>query len=82
MGEKNGLSDTYKKKYRNLDYLDFLIRQVWDISKPIEILDCGCGFGAAGMLLLPLLPAGSRYTGVDFAETLVEQGKKCLSEKG
>lgn len=71
-----------RKNYWNLDYLDFLIHQVWEISRPIEILDCGCGFGAAGMLLLPLLPAGSRYTGVDFAETLVEQGKKLFAREG
>ncbi|MCH5265171.1 MAG: methyltransferase domain-containing protein [Lachnospiraceae bacterium] len=62
----------------NRDYLQFLIEKVWKLHEPVSVLDCGCGYGYMGCLLMPLLPEGSDYTGIDFAETLVEQGKKML----
>jgi 16S rRNA G1207 methylase RsmC len=31
----------------------------------VKIIDFGCGYGYLGMKLLPLLPKGSTYTGVD-----------------
>lgn len=60
----------------NADYFKFLVCDVWQISKPIEILDCGCGYGALGLMLLPLLPKGSKYVGVDFAENMIAEAKK------
>ena len=69
----------YLKRTRNAmwnaDYLKFLVRDVWQISKPVEILDCGCGYGALGLMLLPLLPKGSKYTGVDFSEQMIAEAK-------
>ncbi len=38
-------------------------------------MDCGCGYGYLGLLLLPHLPEGSTYTGIDFAEELISFGK-------
>ena len=59
----------------NDDYAKFLISQVWKIDKPVSVLDCGCGYGFLGLLLLPYLPEGSTYTGIDFAEDLIKKGK-------
>ncbi len=59
----------------NGDYAQFLVSQVWKIDKPISVLDCGCGYGFLGLLLLPCLPEGSTYTGIDFAEDLIQKGK-------
>lgn len=59
----------------NDDYARFLISQVWKIQQPVSVLDCGCGYGFLGLLLLPYLPGGSTYTGIDFAEDLVQKGK-------
>ncbi len=64
-----------RQGYWNDDYARFLVSQVWKIDKPISMLDCGCGYGFLGLLLLPYLPEGSTYTGIDFAEDLIEKGK-------
>lgn len=60
----------------NSDYLEFLVKKVWRIHKPVEILDCGCGYGALGLMLLPLLPKGSKYVGVDFTKQMLEEEKR------
>ena len=62
--------------------MQFLIEQVWKLDKPVKVLDCGCGYGFMGLLLLPLLPKGSTYTGIDLAEKLLERGKQLFAEKG
>ena len=59
----------------NADYLKFLVCNVWQISKPVEILDCGGGYGALGLMILPLLPKGSRYVGGDFSEKMIAEAK-------
>ncbi len=64
-----------RKTMWNDDYISFLIRDVWKIDKPISVLDCGCGYGALGLLIMPLLPEGSTYTGIDFSQTMVEAAK-------
>lgn len=71
-----------RKRYWNDDYVNFLISQVWKIDRPVSMLDCGCGYGSLGLLFLPLLPAGSAYTGIDFAEDLICNGKKLLEKQG
>ncbi len=60
----------------NNDYMEFLITKVWKIDRPVKVLDCGCGFGCLGLLIMPYLPEGSKYTGIDMAENLIEMGKK------
>ena len=75
------LSQT-RKRYWNDDYANFLVSQVWKIDKPISVLDCGCGYGFLGLLLLPHLPEGSTYTGIDFAEDLIQNGKKLYAKEG
>lgn len=71
-----------RKYYWNDDYVAFLVSQVWKIDKPITILDCGCGYGFLGLLLLPYLPKGSTYTGIDFAEDLIQKGKSLFKQQG
>lgn len=68
--------------YWNDDYAEFLISQVWKIDQPVSILDCGCGFGFLGLLLLPHLPKGSTYTGIDFADDLIQEGKSLFERQG
>ncbi len=68
-----------RKNYWNDDYAQFLISQVWKIDKPISVLDCGCGYGFLGLLLLPYLPKGSTYTGIDFADDLIKKGKNLFA---
>ena len=55
----------------NDDYLEFLIEKVWKINKPVNVVDFGCGVGFMGLMLLPLLPGGSTYTGIDISADLL-----------
>lgn len=71
-----------RRKMWNDDYLRFLVERVWQIDKPVDVLDCGCGFGYMGMMLLPLLPEGSTYTGIDFSANMLQEGEKFLAQEG
>ncbi|MEK4628534.1 class I SAM-dependent methyltransferase [Solibacillus sp. FSL R7-0682] len=62
--------------YYNDDYLGFLVKTVWKITKPVHIIDFGCGFGYLGIKLLPLLPKGSKYTGIDKGQQLIIKAKE------
>lgn len=66
-----------RKMMWNEDYMFFLIKDVWKINKPITILDFGCGYGALGLLMMPLLPSGSKYVGVDFSKNMIEAAREC-----
>lgn len=66
--------------YYNDDYLEFLIQKVWKINKPVKIVDYGCGFGYLGLKLLPLLPNGSTYTGIDKGMELIKQANEIFSK--
>lgn len=71
------------RKYMwNEDYIHFLIRDVWKIRKPVKVLDCGCGYGAMGLLLMPLLPEGSSYVGIDFSENMIHSAMKIYQDAG
>lgn len=65
--------------YYNDDYLDFLIQRVWKLNEPVRIIDYGCGYGYLGLKLLPMLPKGSSYTGVDKGEALIRKAKDIFS---
>ncbi|HFJ9437240.1 MULTISPECIES: methyltransferase domain-containing protein [Bacillus cereus group] len=71
---------TYLKNTRDLyyndDYIRFLVNTVWKITKPVHIVDFGCGYGYLGLLLMPLLPKGSKYTGIDSGETLLAEARE------
>ncbi|MBQ8326431.1 MAG: methyltransferase domain-containing protein [Lachnospiraceae bacterium] len=65
----------------NEDYFEFLIKNVWGIKEPVDVLDLGCGYGYIGLSLLQYLPEGSTYTGVDFSANLLQYGEKLFREK-
>lgn len=71
-----------RKDYWNRDYIQFLVEKVWKIEKPVKMLDCGCGYGAVGILLLPFLPEGSSYTGIDISGKLLEKGMELFKKEG
>lgn len=62
--------------YYNDDYLEFLVKNVWKINTPINIVDYGCGYGYLGLKLLPLLPEGSTYTGIDKGKDLIMEARE------
>jgi len=66
--------------YHNDDYLEFLVRKVWCWDNVCQIIDFGCGLGYLGIKLLPLLPAGSSYTGLDKSTPLLEEAKRIFSK--
>lgn len=70
----------WKMLFYNEDYLEFLVTKVWKIQKPVHILDCACGYGYLGLKLLPHLPKGSRYTGLDISEIFLEEGRRLFAE--
>ncbi len=71
--------DFHEHLHHNDDYLEFLVRTVWKLDKVSRIVDFGCGFGYLGLKLLPLLPKGSSYVGVDISDKLLEAGKKLFA---
>lgn len=77
----NGALDYLQKSraaWWNEDYVEFLIERVWKITEPVSIIDFGCGIGFMGELMLPHLPKGSSYAGVDIGDKLLEQARKNL----
>ncbi|MFC5529455.1 class I SAM-dependent methyltransferase [Cohnella yongneupensis] len=66
--------------YYNDDYLEFLVQKVWKINRPVKIIDYGCGYGYLGLKLLPLLPKGSAYTGVDKGSALIAKAKEIFAD--
>ncbi|MGE7823203.1 class I SAM-dependent methyltransferase [Paenibacillus sp. NPDC093718] len=66
--------------YYNDDYLEFLVKNVWKINAPVNIVDYGCGYGYLGLKLLPLLPDGSTYTGIDKGEDLIKEARQIFDK--
>ncbi|MBB3110266.1 SAM-dependent methyltransferase [Paenibacillus phyllosphaerae] len=64
----------------NEDYLEFLARKVWAIDRPVRLIDFGCGYGFMGLALLPLLPEGSTYTGIDAGTKLIAEARRVFRE--
>lgn len=81
-GERLEYLKRSRKYMWNEDYLRFLVENVWKIRRPVRILDCGCAYGALGLALLPLLPEGSSYTGVDHSAQLLEEGRGLYARLG
>lgn len=69
------LTKVWKELYWNDDYFEFLVKNVWKCDKPLEILDFSCGYGYLGMKLLPLLPDGSSYTGIELDEGQINEAR-------
>lgn len=62
--------------YYNDDNFEFLVKAVWKIDSPVNIVDLGCGYGFLGSMLLHLLPYGSKYTGIDAGKELINRAKE------
>lgn len=63
----------------NDDYFEFLVRKVWQLNKPINVIDYGCGYGYIGLKLMPLLPEGSTYTGIEINPDLIDEANKLFN---
>lgn len=74
-GKKIDYLKSTRKSLLNLDYIKFLVEKVWKINKAIDIIDFGCGYGFLGQILLPILPIGSTYTGIDINDKLINEAK-------
>lgn len=72
-----------RKYFWNEDYLSFLIKEVWKVKGPINVIEFRCGEGYFGRQLLKLLPEGSTYTGVDneYYVNKAEANLKDISDK-
>ncbi|MDO3411246.1 class I SAM-dependent methyltransferase [Saccharibacillus sp. CPCC 101409] len=64
----------------NDDYLEFLVERVWKIDRPVSVVDYGCGLGFMGAILLPILPEGSTYTGIDKGGGLIEEARSLFED--
>ncbi len=64
----------------NPDYIEFLVRKVWKIEKKIDVLDFGCGNGYLAGLIMPFLPEGSTYTGIDISCVMIQEAKRIYTD--
>ncbi len=65
-----------KEQMWNDDYFEFLVNKIWNIRSSKDVIDFGCGYGYLGMKLMPLLPEGSTYTGINMGEELLAEARK------
>lgn len=80
--EQLGFLKAIRTGWCNNDYIEFLVERVWKINKAVNIIDFGCGFGYVGLLLLPILPKGSTYTGIDISETFLNEAENIFANLG
>lgn len=64
----------------NADYMEFLVQKVWKIEKKVDVLDFGCGTGYLAGLIMPFLPEGSTYTGIDISEVMIREAKRLYAD--
>lgn len=63
----------------NQDYLKFLVQDVFKITQPVNIIEFRCADADLGKRLMPLLPKGSTYTGID-SGFFLEKARENLAE--
>ncbi len=78
-GDKMERLSLTRRHYHNDDYLRFLVDSVWKLHGPRSLVDFGCGSGYLGLKLLPLLPVGSTYTGIDSSPRLLAQARSTFA---
>lgn len=78
--EKADYMNTVGILLHNTDYLEFLVTRIWKLDQPCSVVDFGCGAGRSGRTLMPLLPEGSTYTGVDQSTTLLEEARRVFAD--
>ena len=79
-GEKLERLDLTRRHYHNDDFLGFLVDSVWKLKVPSRLVDVGCGYGYLGLKLLPLLPLGSTYTGIDSSPRLLDRARSIFAD--
>lgn len=77
--ERREYLDRTRNAMWNTDYMRFLIQTVWKVDKPVRVADFGCGSGFLGRLMMPLLPAGSTYTGIDHDAALLAEAEQRMA---
>jgi len=80
--DKRELVKQWKEMYWNEDYFRFLVKDVWRFTKPVSILDFGCGYGFLGSKFLPLLPKGSSYTGIELDGAQIREAEALFADTG
>ena len=78
--DKRDVVKVWKNLYWNDDYFKFFIKDVLGFRKAVKVLDFGCGYGFLGMKMLPVLPKGSSYTGIELDSAQIEEAKGYFSE--
>ena len=78
--QKRDVLKVWKQFYWNEDYFRFFVREVLRPQKATNVLDFGCGYGYLGQVLLPLLPAGSSYSGIELDQDQIKEAKEYFSE--
>ncbi len=66
-GKENSLYKN-RKYFWNDDYLEFLIRKVWKVEAPVDVIEFRCCDGYLGQQLLEILPKGSTTDNEYFTE--------------
>ena len=74
------LFKVWKTLYWNEDYFAFLVKKVWKLDYPVELLEFGCGFGYLGMKFMQLLPEGSSYTGIELDEKELSEARQIFAQ--
>lgn len=69
-----------RRFFWNEEYLLYLVKEVWKIERPVDVVEMHCGNGELGKMLMPLLPGGSTYTGVD-NEYFIEEARKNMEQE-
>jgi len=78
--QKRDVLKVWKQFYWNEDYFRFFVREVLRPQKATNVLDFGCGYGYLGQVLLPLLPAGSSYSGIELDQDQIKEAMEYFSE--
>ena len=78
--DKLDYMDNSRYELWNLDYMEFLVRKVWKIETKVDVLDFGCGNGYLAGLIMPFLPEGSTYTGIDISDVMIGEAKRIYAD--
>jgi len=80
--DRSALLSATRPLYHNEDYWRFLVRDVWRLDdRPRSVVDFGCGYGWAGLFLMPMLASGGDYTGLDRSAPLLETGRTLFARQ-
>lgn len=74
---RKNVIDNDREFFWNDDYLAYLVKQVWKIDQPIDVVEFCCCNADLGKRLMRILPDGSTYTGVD-SQVLITDAEQNL----